>query len=508
MADKVAEQAYPQTESRFTFMMEHHPAAYSVDRTAGANPIRQQLHNLNDAGSLYGSIIYHKAPIVMNQLELTVGRQRFQQALQQYLKTYAGSNANWPQLIAVLEKMGIANITQWNNNWINKSGRPLITYTLQQKGHNIQQLTVQQQDPQRGGRLWNQRFNIAFVYADSVHLLPVQLTGNKVVVTAAAGMPVPLQMVFNATGEGYGLFPVDTNMLNSTNPISSNVMRAAAYLNLYENVLDGHATTPAGLLQFYGKALLHEENDLLLSSISRQYKNIFWQFITPTARIKAGLQAEQDLAAAIDQAASPAKIRTLFKLYAAVALSPAAMQQLYSWWQQKQGPKNLSLNDDELTDLAAELALRNHPQAAALLDTQLARISNPDRKDRLRYLLPALSANVAVRNAFFATLSTNRTNQNYIATVLSYLHHPLRMPAGELYLQQSLQLLADVKAKGGVFFPTDWLANTFGLYQSTTAAQIVTGFLKAHPGYDPTLRLKILQETDDLFRSLRINGSK
>ena len=44
-----------------------------VDRTAGTNPIRQQLGNLTDAGQMYGPIIYQKAPIVMRQLEMIVG---------------------------------------------------------------------------------------------------------------------------------------------------------------------------------------------------------------------------------------------------------------------------------------------------------------------------------------------------------------------------------------------------------------------------------------------------
>jgi aminopeptidase N len=37
---------------------------------AGTNPIRQTLANLDEAGSLYGAIIYDKAPIVMRQLEI------------------------------------------------------------------------------------------------------------------------------------------------------------------------------------------------------------------------------------------------------------------------------------------------------------------------------------------------------------------------------------------------------------------------------------------------------
>ena len=47
----------------------YYAAAYEVDRTAGANPIRQRLDNLREAGTLYGAIIYQKAPVVMRQLE-------------------------------------------------------------------------------------------------------------------------------------------------------------------------------------------------------------------------------------------------------------------------------------------------------------------------------------------------------------------------------------------------------------------------------------------------------
>ena len=57
------------------FLLSNYPAAYEVDRTAGANPIRQQLDNLNEAGSLYGAIIYQKAPVVMRHLEALLGEE-------------------------------------------------------------------------------------------------------------------------------------------------------------------------------------------------------------------------------------------------------------------------------------------------------------------------------------------------------------------------------------------------------------------------------------------------
>jgi aminopeptidase N len=48
-----------------------------VDRTPGANPIRQNLDNLNEAGSLYGAIIYQKAPVIMRHLEALLGEGSF-----------------------------------------------------------------------------------------------------------------------------------------------------------------------------------------------------------------------------------------------------------------------------------------------------------------------------------------------------------------------------------------------------------------------------------------------
>ena len=77
------------------FLLSHYPAAYEVDRTPGTNPIRQQLDNLNEAGSLYGAIIYQKAPIVMRQLETLLGEESFRDGLREYLNAHTFGNATW-----------------------------------------------------------------------------------------------------------------------------------------------------------------------------------------------------------------------------------------------------------------------------------------------------------------------------------------------------------------------------------------------------------------------------
>src|SRR5204862_5813522 len=77
MAAKIVNPSFPQVNHELRFLLSNYPAAYQVDRTAGTNAIRQPLANLDDAGQLYGAIIYQKAPIVMRQLELIVGADAF-----------------------------------------------------------------------------------------------------------------------------------------------------------------------------------------------------------------------------------------------------------------------------------------------------------------------------------------------------------------------------------------------------------------------------------------------
>ena len=87
MAAKIVNPAFPAVNHDLRYLVDYYPSGYGVDRTAGTNEIRQPLENLNEAGTLYGAIIYQKAPIVMRQLETLVGSDGFRDGLREYLKT-------------------------------------------------------------------------------------------------------------------------------------------------------------------------------------------------------------------------------------------------------------------------------------------------------------------------------------------------------------------------------------------------------------------------------------
>ncbi len=134
MAARMVNPAFPELNHELRFFLNHYRAAYNVDRTRGANPIRQTLANLNEAGTLYGPIIYQKSPIVMQQLEMKLGEGKFQEAVREYLKRYSFGNATWDELIQIFDSKTPENLKQWSKIWIDTAGRPKVTRTKQYDG--------------------------------------------------------------------------------------------------------------------------------------------------------------------------------------------------------------------------------------------------------------------------------------------------------------------------------------------------------------------------------------
>src|SRR6185369_7727704 len=105
------------------------------------------LENLRDAGSLYGAIIYQKAPIVMRQLELLLGADAFRDGLREYLKRYAFANATWMDLIALLDARTPADLAGWSHAWVEEPERPVIQIDPQTSRGRLDRIVLRQADP-------------------------------------------------------------------------------------------------------------------------------------------------------------------------------------------------------------------------------------------------------------------------------------------------------------------------------------------------------------------------
>ena len=88
-----------------------------------------------------------------------------------------------------------------------------------------------------------------------------------------------------------------------------------------------------------------------------------------------------------------------------MALTPAGVPFLERVWRRKEKIPGLPLAEPDEATLALELAVRGVPDAPAILEEQRGRFTNPDRKARFEFVMPALSADADARDAFFASLS-------------------------------------------------------------------------------------------------------
>lgn len=507
MADKIVNPVYPEINHRLSFMMAHYPSAYSEDRTKGTNPIRQKLDNLKNAGSLYGRIIYNKAPIMMRQLEYLLGEEAFQKGIQEYIKTYQNSNADWTELVSILDKNSSEDIKKWSEVWVNSSGRPIFTEDLEQdENGNLTKFIIHQKAEDGSDKIWTQSFNIQLIdEKGNSKEVEIKNMGKTFDVLPFVKDFKSVQVLYNTNGFGYGVFPIDKNKIDTYKNSKDEVSRGYQFINLYENMLIGKVT-PSETYKELLNAIKIEKNELITNYLSSVIQQIFWTYLNDEERELAQVKIEKEIFSLLNENLSSNIKKTLFNLYASVAFNSDGNENLYQIWKENNKIKNLFLNENDYTSLAMKLVIYQHPKAKEILEEQQARISNPDQLERFKWLLASLSSDENVRDRFMTSLlqKENREKESWVQTALNNMHHPLRQESSVKHLKSILSALEEVQLTGDIFFPKGWLASSIGHYSSEEANLILEEFLADNPTYNPILLKKLHQTTDDLLRAQKI----
>ena len=509
MADKIVNPVYPEINHSLSFMMSHYPRAYSEDRTKGTNAIRQYLGNLKNAGSLYGRIIYNKAPIMMRQLESLLGEEVFQEGIQEYIKTYSNSNADWNELVSILDTKSSIDIKNWSNVWVNSSGRPIFTeeIELNEKG-NISKFVLHQRAEDGSNKVWPQSFKIKLIDKNgSLKYIDIKNMGKYFDISdATKGFKLD-HILYNTNGFGYGVFPIYKQKVHDYSFLNDEVSKGYQFINLYENMLIGKIA-PSKTYEVYLEAIKKEDNELITNYLSKSLQTIFWTFLTEKQKNKVQKNTENDMYALLEKDL-PANIkRTLFTLYQSIAISEEGTENLYQIWKKNKKIKNLFLNENNFTSLAFTLAIFKHPKVSQIIEEQQLNISNLDRLERFKWLIPSVSRDENVRESFMKSLliNENREKESWVQAALINMHHPLRQELSVKHLKSILEKLEEVQITGDIFFPKGWLASSIGNYSSKDAFNILQEFLEENPNYNPILIKKLLQTTDHLTRAQSIKN--
>jgi aminopeptidase N len=510
MAAKIVNPSFPEIDHEHRFFFSHYPSAYGIDRTAGANPIRQPLDNMNEAGTLYGAIIYQKAPIVMRHLERLIGEEPFMEGIREYLESFAYANATWPDLIAILDELSDEDLEAWSQVWVEEPDRPTVaTRAVVDDDGLLEAVEIAQSDPAGKGRMWVQHLDVTLGWDDSTTTVPVYANAASVRAPAEDGLPAPEYVLPAGGGLGYGLFEMDDAtrlyLLANLPDIEDPIARGVAWVTLWDDLLEGH-TAPQDLIDLAIRALPREDVELNVQRILGYLDSAYWRFTLPDDRTELAPEVESLLWQLLTNAESTSLKSSFFSSYRSLGLTEEATGRLYRLWEESTNIPGLPLFERDYIQLAQGLVLREVAGHEQILTDQLERIENPDRRASFEFVMPALSADQAVRDSFFVSLrhAENREHEPWVLSGLSFLHHPLRAVTAENYIQASLELVEEIQRTGDIFFPKRWLDATLGGHSSPTAAATVRSFLGERPDYPFRLRLKIQQSADPLYRSARI----
>jgi aminopeptidase N len=463
LAAKIVEPSFPALNHELRFLLAHYPAAYSVDRTAGTHPIRQELGNLQDAGDMYGPIIYHKAPIAMRELERVMTPERLRDGLQAYLTRFAFGAADWDDLVAVLAEHTDVDVAAWSRAWIEQAGRPVIS--------DLGRLKSAPTSTDVGG-----------------------LSSVSSVSSVLRRLPY-----------GDVVLPGDQrrSLLESIELIEDAVVRGSGWIVMWEEMLEGRIR-PAALLHAMLRGLPTEPAEQIVHLVLGYLRELFWRFTTSEQRVVAAPHVDRCLLAGVTRAQSPTLKATWFAALRSLASSGAGVDWLGRVWRRQERIDGLTLGEADEAVLALELAVRSSA-SDAVLEEQHSRFQGDERLARFEFVMPAASSDEKQRDAFFEQLADvrHRHHQPWVIEGLTYLNHPLRAASGLRYLRRALDLLPEIRQTGDIFFPKSWLDAIVGGHSSPEAAAIVRDYLKAGSDAPPHLRKLILQSADNLFRAAR-----
>lgn len=493
-AARMTEPLFPEVNHRLNRLKTYTQSAYSEDRTFGNTAIRQWLDNLNNAGLIYGQTIYNKAPIVMDKIVEIMGEDAFRKGIQEYLRTYAYGNATWNDLVRILDKYCDEDLVTFSSAWVEKERMPIINMTFERG-----RCTIYDEYPE-----WAQRFNCYVVYKNGKsETIEVEIKPGKSEYT----FPRKAKIVIpNSDGRGYGLFalPKETRewMMQNIENIDDELMRQSMVVMLNEIYEQRNNSR----LSLWGnKGVVREWLDFLLSYLPKEQSYLIASTLNgylTRPMLQIGTAEDEmrlwDIATTTEDMALSRRLKMTL---AHVMRSEEVCAKMFEIWA---AADDTTLNESDYMTLSYELAVRYSERYEEILNTQLARISNPDRCEQFRFIMRATHPDVVVRDALFESLMEpeNRRPEPWTATVVGYLNHHLRQEDAVKYIRPALEELMEVQRTGDIFFPRNWVGSLLEGHSSQEAYNEIFRFFEAHPGYSELLSNKILQAQWNLQSSL------
>ena len=510
----------PKAEAWKHFYEDIKPQAYGIDETEGTTPIFQNIPNLKDAKSAYGAIVYQKAPAILKQLEFRLGANAFRNGLRIYLKQHAYANAQWSDLIEALQTASGQDVRTWADDWVLRRGMPEVDVSYRCDAHGmLTELRLTQKDVLPDGYLWPISNEIWLGYGESGRA-PVQHRANwstsEYVVSQAVGEECPDEVFSNYGDQAYGRFLLDEKSqafvqrvilagalrADNTDPLLRSQLWGALWDGVHVAQSPPHAYLELVL------ANLPQEQDETLARIQGGHATTALQrYMSGHARAPLATRMEGIVTHRMLTAQTTGLRIVSFRTLTAVTETGAGRATLKELLRSKLSVPDVELRPLDRWNLVERLIALNDPEAAALFAEESKRDQTGDGQ-KYAWAVQAAVPDSAAKDRYFSQYTLIPTSaeakpEDWLTQSLRPFNAWNQSDLTEPFLARSLDQLPEIKRDRKIFFLGAWLGAFLGGQASPSAEAVVNHWL-SQPNIDPDLRLKVLENADELQRTVHI----
>jgi len=497
-----------------TFYFANKPVAYGVDATTGTTPLWQDLANLDQAKSNYGAIVYNKAPGVLRQLNYLVGEPAFRAGVRRFLGEHLYGNATWQDLLGAIGAAAGRSLDDFGRQYMLRAGMPEVEQRLVTRRGRVARLELVQRPAQAlsGAGPWPVRTQVLLWYADRpAVVLPVELRSLTTVVTAARGLREPDFVFANAEDYGYFLTRLDEASVGALEAgalgrVDDPFLRAMLWGALYDHVRAARMP-PGRFARLVLRELPAERDEQILPQLLGRLGRAVGAYCADAVRDSLRPEVERVLWAGAGDSASAYGIRKAsLDAFIGSAATPDGVARLVALLGADSAAGE-PLRDPTRWDIVTRLRVLGHPEAERLADAQAARDTTPDGRRRAFIAGAARRSGAAKQDYFTRWFADSTLNEDWASGSLGAFnaveHQALTLPL----LRPALDSLPYIQAHRRIFFLGSWLGAFLGGQTGEEALRVVRRFLEEHPDLPRDLRQKVLQNVDELERTVRIRGA-
>jgi aminopeptidase N len=187
-----------------TFCVGRKVWGYLQDQQPSTHPIAGDVRTLTAAISNFDGISYAKGGSVLKQLVAYLGREQFFAGIRAYFAANAFGNASLSDLLTALEASSGRRLAGWSKAWLESPGPNTLRPDFQLAADGtFTEFAVRQEAPAEHPTLRPHHFAVGLYYRDEAgnlvrgHRAELDVTGQRTVVPALAGMPRPDLILLN-----------------------------------------------------------------------------------------------------------------------------------------------------------------------------------------------------------------------------------------------------------------------------------------------------------------------